>query len=106
MLHPQKSSGDLLQTNLVILDFELLILALVAPSNLLNLGDSLVFLLHLRVAVFQVLLHFVSLRRQTCQRVSESLQLVLSRITAGVGPVEKNLGYFYSDAFHNRPERF
>lgn len=78
------------------LDFELLVLTLVAPSDLLHLRDGLVLLLHLQVAVFQLLLRFVSLRRQAGQRVSESLQLVLSRVTAGVGPAKQNLCHFHS----------
>lgn len=60
------------------LGFELLILGLVASSNLLDLGDGLVLLQNVAVFCFQVFLLSVSLRRETGHRVSEGLQLRLS----------------------------
>lgn len=58
---PSGSGVHSCETNLVVLGLELLILALVASSDLLHLSDGLVLLLHLRVAALQVFLEFVSL---------------------------------------------
>lgn len=74
-----------MQSHLVVLCLELLILGLVASSNLLDLGDGLVFLQNVPVFGFQVVFQTVPLRRQMGHRVSEGLQLRLSRVTAGAG---------------------
>lgn len=74
-----------MQSHLVVLGLELLILGLVASSNLLDLGDGLVFLQNVPVFGFQVVFQTVPLRRQMGHRVSEGLQLRLSRVTAGAG---------------------
>lgn len=75
------------------LGFELVVLSLVASSNLLHLGDGLVLLQNILVLGLHVFLQSVSLRRQTGHRVSEGLQLRLSRVTAGAGSDAQAAGF-------------
>lgn len=72
------------------LRFQLFILAFVAAPNLLDLCDGLTLLQNVIVFGFQVLLESVSLCCQMGDRVSEVLQLGLSRVTAGSGSKAHN----------------
>lgn len=60
------------------LHFELLILGLVASSDLLHLIDGLVLFQNVVVFCFQVFFQRVSFSCQLCHRLSEAVQLRLS----------------------------
>lgn len=72
-------------THLVILDLQLLVLGLVAASDLLHLCDGLDLLLDVVVFSLQFFLQRVSLRCETAHGVSQRLQLRLGGVTAGAG---------------------